>query len=243
MKSLDVVITMAGRGSRFRDAGYTIPKYEIVAQGRSLFEWSLLSLSGFFDEVHRYIFIVRRQDNAGSFIKHACKTMRIVPIEILEIDQVTSGQAATALLASSVWAEDNELLIYNIDTYIEPGIMNYSQIKGDGFIPCFDGPGDHWSFVKLDETGRAVEVKEKVRISRNCTVGAYFFRSARLYKLLYEEYYINQLAPEKEQYVAPLYNQLIHDGGSVYISSIPKQYVHVLGTPEELNYFVGNHKE
>jgi dTDP-glucose pyrophosphorylase len=243
MKSMNIVITMAGRGQRFRDAGYTVPKYEIITHNKTLFEWSISSLLGFFNNTEKYIFIVPQQDTATGFIKYICENMSIGPIEIIEIDYVTDGQATTAMLAATAWDDARELLVYNIDTYIEPGCMNYKQIKGDGFIPCFDGEGDHWSFVKLNKEGKALEITEKIRISQNCTVGAYYFKSAALYQHLYNEYYSNKSSSNEtqERYIAPLYNQLICEGGSVYISNIPKQYVHVLGTPSELNDFIKNY--
>ena len=48
--------------------------------------------------------------------------------------------------------------------------MNSDELKGDGFIPCFKGEGDHWSFVRLDDSGKVVEIKEKKRISEYCTL-------------------------------------------------------------------------
>ena len=88
-----------------------------------------------------------------------------------------------------------------------------------------------------------VEVREKVRISDNCTLGAYYFKTCRLYEQLYNEYYTSEEKLEKgEKYVAPLYNYLISKGGDVRISIVDYDKVHVLGTPEELNYFLENYK-
>ena len=89
------------------------------------------------------------------------------------------------------WNQDNHLLIYNIDTYVEANAMNSAELKGDGFIPCFQAEGDHWSFVRLDENGEVVEIKEKERISNYCTLGAYYFKSCKLYEELYKEFCTN----------------------------------------------------
>ena len=130
-------------------------------------------------------------------------------------------------------------LIYNIDTYVESGEMNSNELKGDGFIPCFQAGGEHWSFVRLDERGKVAEIREKKRISNYCTLGAYYFKSCRLYKDLYEEYYSQQQELiNNEKYVAPLYNYLLSKGGEIYISDIDPEKVHVLGTPEELQAFL-----
>ncbi len=234
-----VLITMAGLGSRFRKAGYTVPKYQIPAKGKTLFEWSMESLEGFRAPENDYIFVVRREDDTEGFIREKCKGMGIENVKVIELDAPTDGQATTAMLAKDLWDPESALMIYNIDTYVEAGQMNSSQIAGDGFLPCFHAPGDHWSFAKLDETGKVTEVREKKRISDNCTLGAYYFSSCALYQRLYEEYYSSDEKLENgEKYVAPLYNHLIEKGGDVRISIVDADKVHVLGTPEELNVFL-----
>lgn len=235
---MTIVITMAGLGSRFAKAGYTVPKYMIEAHGRTLFDWSMDSLKGYNAEDTEYIFIVRKEDKAEEFIVSHCKMSDIANVEIVEIDKLTDGQATTAMLAAHYWKKESELMIYNIDTFVESYELKKEDIAGDGYIPCFHAEGEHWSFVKLDENQKAVEVREKVRISDNCTLGAYYFKSCKLYEELYQEYYSNEENLEKgEKYVAPLYNFMIEKGMDVRISIVDFGKVHVLGTPEELEIF------
>jgi dTDP-glucose pyrophosphorylase len=230
---------MAGSGSRFRNAGYMVPKYMIEAKGKTLFELSMLSLSGYEPQRCKLIFIACREDHADSFISSYCAKNGMTDYYIIELEKQTDGQATTAMMAQKYWGETEPLLIYNIDTFVEPGEMNSTQLKGDGFIPCFVGTGDHWSFVKLGEKEQAIEIREKKRISDFCTLGAYYFKSCSLYKKLYEEYYKDDSHNEKgEKYIAPLYSYLIELGGLIYISVVPKEKVHVLGTPEELNAYI-----
>ena len=93
--------------------------------------------------------------------------------------------------------------------------------------------------MKINNEGNAIEVREKERISNNCTLGAYYFSSAELYKELYEEYYSDDRNMEKnEKYIAPLYNFMIQKGMAVTISIVNENKVHVLGTPEELQIFL-----
>lgn len=238
---IDVVITMGGLGSRFRKAGYTVPKYMIEAKGKTLFEWSMISLDGYKKDVNQYIFIAMKEEGIDmeGFIKEKCQKLEIVNYHLILLDYLTDGQATTATLAEKYWNKDHALLIYNIDTYVEPGQMNSEELKGDGFIPCFKAEGDHWSFVRLDEQERVVEIKEKQRISDHCTLGAYYFKTCDLYKKLYDEYYSEEKNLVKgEKYVAPLYDYLLSKGGEIYISDIAPERVHVLGTPEELEYFL-----
>lgn len=241
MKNMTIIITMAGLGSRFRKAGYNCPKYMIEANGKTLFEWSMDSLKGYNDYVNKYVFVVRKEDNTDKFIKDTMMKYGINDVEVIGIDYLTDGQATTCMLAMRYCNPNDSIMVYNIDTYVEPFELKYQDIKGDGYIPCFHAKGDHWSFVKLDSEGKAVEVREKVRISNNCTIGAYYFSSAELYKKLYEEYYSSDNNMEKnEKYIAPLYNYMIEKEMMVSISIVDEKKVHVLGTPEELNSFIKN---
>lgn len=238
---IDVVITMGGLGSRFRKMGYTVPKYMIEAKGKSLFEWSMISLEGYSEAVNQYIFIAMKDENVDveKFILGQCEKMNLKEYHVIVLDYLTDGQATTASLAEKYWKEENSLLIYNIDTYVEAGEMNSKELRGDGFIPCFRAAGEHWSFVRLDDSGKVVEIKEKKRISDYCTLGAYYFKTCKLYKDLYNEYYgKTQELVNGEKYVAPLYDYLLSKGGKIYISDIKPEKVHVLGTPEELEIFL-----
>ena len=236
---MQIIITMAGLGTRFRNAGYNCPKYMIEAKGKSLFEWSMDSLVDYNEHVSQYIFVVRKEDNAESFIRSKCDIYGIRKIKVIEIDHMTDGQATTCMLALPYCDPDESIMVYNIDTYVEPHEMKYADIAGDGHIPCFHGEGDHWSFARLDENGNVVEVREKQRISDNCTLGAYYFSSAKLYEELYQTYYQDQTHIEKnEKYIAPLYNHMIQSGYKVTISLVDAKKVHVLGTPEELQTFL-----
>lgn len=240
-KKMTVIITMAGLGARFRKAGYNCPKYMIEAKGKSLFEWSMDSLMGYNKHVSKYVFVVREEDRASAFIKEQCAKYGIINVDIVELNNMTDGQATTCLLAIPYCNLSDAIMVYNIDTYVEPYELKYEDISGDGYVPCFHAVGDHWSFVKLDENGEVVEVREKDRISDNCTLGAYYFSSAKLYKDLYEEFYVDGSRMEKnEKYIAPLYNFMIEKNMPVTISVVDASKVHVLGTPEELKVFLSS---
>ena len=238
MKNLNIIITMGGIGLRFTKAGYNMPKYMIEAKGKTLFEWSLESLKGFFEVANKFIFVVKKEDCAKDFIKKHCQKFNIIP-EIIELTHVTDGQATSAKLGIEKCNLEEGILIYNIDTYVEPFEMKYEDLKGDGSIPCFKAEGNHWSFVKTDDKGQVVEVQEKNRISDNCSLGAYYFSSGKLYLKIYNEFYEkNSVSILKEKYIAPMYNYMIKMGYKLSMSLVESKKVHVLGTPEELSAFI-----
>jgi hypothetical protein len=234
-----VVITMAGASSRFTQAGYRQPKYEIEVHRRSLFAWSMQSLRCFIDAGCRFTFLARNLPGVERFVESQCEVLGIAVNAIRTIDAVTDGQATTAMMAGSAWDDTTRpVAIYNIDTYVNPSALSLSAIRGNGWIPCFPGEGDKWSFASADRDGKVSQVREKKRISPYATVGLYWFDSFERYAEAYRDYYADPHHLEaRERYIAPLYNQLIDDGGDVYLHLIDSQDVHGLGTPEDVEAF------
>ena len=66
---ISIIITMAGLGTRFQREGYIKPKYEILAKGKTLFRWSLISLKKFLNDKNEIIFITLKSNNSESFIE------------------------------------------------------------------------------------------------------------------------------------------------------------------------------
>lgn len=232
-----IIITMAGRGSRFVKEGYSQPKYQIEVNGRNLFQWSLLSLSRFTKNA-KWFFVTLEDHAIVSFLKEQCGLMGVVDFEVVELPSVTSGQAESALRAAELCDSDSSCLIYNIDTHFTPESLGPDDMKGDGCVPCFDMPGDHWSFVKLGPDGCAREIREKKRISNMCSVGLYWFAKAEMFIEAYRAMYgTNDMLEAGETYIAPLYNHLVNEGYCVTAPMIPVDAVTPLGTPEEVKLF------
>ena len=237
---MKIIITMAGRGQRFRDAGYNMPKYMIDALGKSLFEWSMLSLQDFFSA--EFVFIVREEDNAGSFIKDKCERLGIKNATITLLPAITDGQATTVLAAAGYLEMNDSFAVYNIDTYIVEGQLRFIDLKGDGFIPGFQAEGSKWSFISMDEHNKVTDIAEKVPISDIATLGFYYFSSFALYKAFYEKTFKdNSNLVNGEKYIAPIYKVLIEANKPVYGSVIPSDKVWGLGTPDDLIFFLNNY--
>lgn len=228
---------MAGRGSRFLKQGYNQPKFMIEVKGKTLFQWSMNSLDNFSANASWH-FVTLKGHEASAFIGQQCSKLGIKEYSVTELTDLTSGQAESAIAAFDKCDLNAPCLIYNIDTHVSPEALLPEDIKGEGWVPCFDMPGDHWSFVKLGPDGCAVEVREKKRISNMCSIGLYWFATPHLFLDAYNSIYVEGAQLEAgETYIAPLYNQLIDDGRCVSASMIPADAVIPLGTPEEVSLF------
>lgn len=235
-----LVITMAGFGSRFRKAGYTVPKYMIEAHGRSLFEWSMISLEQFRQAGWQTYLILRAEDQSSAWLREKCSSLGIDAPRMLELDAPTDGQATTAMLAGTRLDDPDEgFLIYNIDTFVMPRSLVPARVRGAGWVPCADLPGDAWSFARTGHDMRATELREKKRISNHATIGLYYFQSFSLYRRVYDTFYADTANVEAgERYIAPMYNHMIDAGHEVYVEDIPRDDFFALGTPDDVNTFV-----
>lgn len=233
-----VVVTMAGLGSRFRAAGYTVAKYRVEVRGRTLFRWSLESLRSFLDDGSEIVFVALRQDQAGAFIARECDEAGVGRHDLVELDALTDGQATSALLGLEGAEPDRPLVVWNIDTYVVPPAFARTDLRGDGWIPCFPGAGEAWSFVRPDEGGRVLEVREKRRISPHATLGLYGFGSVDTFRTAYAQHHADPANVERgERYIAPMYNSLVAAGGQVWMTEVDRSAVHPLGTPAEVEAF------
>ena len=241
MAKSNILITMAGRGSRFYKAGYAVPKYAIEAHGKSLFDWSMTSLKNFFDSENNTVFVCLAENNSAGYVHERCKALGIGNVTVIELPEMTDGQATSAYVSREHWDLDAPLLVYNIDTYVNPRSLSPAQIKpgSDAWVPCFRVPGDHWSFVKIGDDGWAVDCAEKTRISDYASIGLYWFARAGDYVVAYEEFFSNPEHMVKgERYIAPMYRHFIDKGMKVSIADLNVDDVHVLGTPDELDVFL-----
>ena len=203
---MKIIITMAGEGSRFKKIGIKKSKYEIVARDKTLFEWSMLSLSDFFSE--EFIFIVKKSDNSEEFIKEKCTSLGIEKYKVIEIDKLTEGQASTVMEAKKSINEEDGIVIYNIDTYIKEYIIKKKDILDDysGFIPVFKTNGESkWSFTKLDEEKNVIEITEKIPISDYGTIVLYYFKYFSDFEKIYKENKQEIIKKYKETYIDPMY--------------------------------------
>jgi HAD superfamily hydrolase (TIGR01509 family) len=235
---LNVLIPMAGAGSRFEKAGYTFPKPLIDVNGKPMIQVVVNNLG--FESPHT--FIVQKShrekynlDSMLSIISNNCN--------IIEVDGITEGAACTTLLAKDLINNDNPLIIANSDQYVEWNTSEFmykmQEQDADAGILTFRSTHPKWSFVKVDENNFVTEVAEKNPISDIATVGIYFWKKGSDYVKYAEQMISKNIRFNNEFYVCPVFNQAIEDGKKIKIFEIEKMWG--IGTPEDLNSFLENH--
>lgn len=238
-EKLNVLIPMAGAGSRFEMAGYTFPKPLIDVNNKPMIQAVIENLN--IDA--NYIFVVRKEhrqqynlDILLNLIAPNCK--------IVEVDSLTEGAACTTLLAKQYINNDHPLLMANSDQYVEWDSTDfmYKMIEHqvDAGMLTFKSTHPKWSFVKTDKLGYATEVAEKKPISDIATVGVYFWSKGSDYVKYAEQMIQKNIRINNEFYVCPVFNEAIADNKKIKTYNIEKMWG--LGTPEDLHYFLENYK-
>lgn len=240
---LNIVIPMAGRGKRFADVGYLIPKPLIPIHGRPMTQVVIENLRP--SQPHRFIFLILR-DHANDFQFDDYLQKWVPDCEIIFVESVTEGAACTVLLARDWINSDDPLMIANCDQWVDLQIDDYLTAmdfaSADGLIMTMWADDPKWSFARLNSRGEVTEVVEKKVISNEATVGIYNFRRGRDFVRAAETMIGSNLRVNNEFYVAPTYNQLIAEGQKVVVFNVGKedQGMYGLGIPADLEKFLLN---
>ena len=236
---LNVLIPMAGAGSRFQQAGYTFPKPLIDVKGKPMIQTVVENLN----VEANFIFIVQKEhrenynlDTLLNLITPNCK--------VVEVNSLTEGAACTTLLAKEYINNDAPLLIANSDQFAEwdSNEFMYKMVEQnvDAGILSFKSTHPKWSFAKVNEFGYVTEVAEKKPISDIATVGIYYWAKGSDYVKYAEQMISKNIRVNNEFYVCPVFNEAIKDNKKIKTFNIEKMWG--LGTPEDLQYFLKNYE-
>ncbi|EAL1047976.1 glycosyltransferase family 2 protein, partial [Campylobacter jejuni] len=232
---MNIVIPMAGLGSRFAKAGFDKPKPFIDVLDKPMIVRVLENLKY---KDARYILIARKE--------HLTKEKKLVDeiknnfnVEFIPIDKLTEGTACTVLYARKYINNDMPLMIANSDQIVD---INIADFINDSFKRGLDGSiltfidkekNPKWSFAKLNND-LVVEVKEKEAISEFATVGIYFFNKGKIFVESAIDMIIENDRVNNEFYTCPVYNYAIKSGAKIGIYNIDFSKMHGIGTPEDL---------
>ena len=243
--TIQIVIPMAGEGSRFQKAGYTVPKPFIDVRGKYMIQWVIDNVKSTKYNLE-FIFLCREkhlENNSMSFLDKMGASYKIVPVKTL-----TEGAACTVLLAKNVLNPELPIVIVNSDQYLEWDADSfYTSLLNptyDGVISTFYSPDPSdtkWSFVELDENTLITKVAEKIWLGPNATTGIYGWKRASDFILYTEKMIQKNIRVNNEFYVCPVYNEAIQDSKKIRLVECKKLWG--LGVPNDLDNFLNNYNQ
>jgi dTDP-glucose pyrophosphorylase len=232
---MNIVIPMAGAGSRFIEAGYSTPKPLLKAHGKTLLEWSVDSMP--LDLASSLIFVglQKHQSSLEDLISN--RYAKYSP-QFIWLPETTRGQSETVLKAGPLLDLDESIAIFNIDTAFRSKSLfsNLLNPDCDGVLGSFQSTDPRFSFARLDKECVVIEVKEKLVISNHALTGFYHFTNTMDFIDVAESAIQNEQLEKGEYYVAPLYNTLIEKGAKFALDAC--DWCQILGSPEEYEMFL-----
>jgi NDP-sugar pyrophosphorylase family protein len=236
---VNIVIPMAGKGTRFSAAGYKDPKPLIDVFGKTMIQAVIENLLPL--QPHRFIFVSQKEH----YIKYDLEKLFNESLgnnwECVTLDSDTEGAACSVLAAEHLFDNEQNLVIANADQIVDVAQSDFIQygrgVQSDGLVMTFPATGNKWSYIRLNEHGLGVQVAEKKAISTHATTGIYFYRTGRSFISAAKQMIKKNNRINNEFYVAPVYNEIIGSGGQVRIWPIESREMHGIGTPEDLEAY------
>jgi len=234
----NILIPMAGRGSRFEEQGYTDKKPFIDVNGKPMIHRVIKNLGMEFDKEYLFILICLQEDYDKYDFSEFEKVIGHNSYDVVILDDVTEGAAQTVLTAKHLINDDTPLMTMNSDQLVDWNVEEMFERAQhyDALIPCFYGEGNAWSYARILDNGYVQEVAEKKQISNNATAGYYYWKKGSDFVKYAEQMIKDNSRTNGEFYVAPVYNWAIKDGKKVGIYMVDKLYS--LGTPEDLQEYL-----
>ena len=239
---LNIVVPMAGRGSRFQAAGFHKPKPLLEVGDKAMIELVIENLRP--RQHHRFVFICQAEHVERYGLHEKLETWA-PGCAVVELDGVTEGAACTVLKAREYFDNDAPLMIANSDQYVDYDIDRYladmtAPQALDGLIMTMWADDPKWSYVELSDAELATRVVEKEVVSDCATVGIYNFAQGKDFVSAAERMIAQDLRVNGEFYVAPVYNLMIESGARIGVHSVGAvaDGMYGLGTPDDLTAFL-----
>lgn len=238
---LNIVIPMAGKGSRFAKEGYQDPKPLILLENKRMIEVVINNLRPQIE--HRFIFICQQQHLIDYELEKKLKFWAPNCI-VIGIEGITEGAACTVLCAKDYINNKDALMIANSDQWVDVDIDDYLNYMDSnnlaGLIMTMKADDPKWSYAKVNDAGSVTEVVEKVVVSDEATVGIYNYRHGSDFVSKAEKMINNKIMSNGEYYVAPVYTYMFEDDAAtigVYNIGQEADGMYGLGIPSDLELF------
>jgi NDP-sugar pyrophosphorylase family protein len=254
---MNVIITLAGHSRRFKAAGYTVPKFLIEIDGKTMLE----HVMDMFSPRDSFYFIanqeqVREYPELEQIINKNLKKAKLIAIDSHEM-----GPTYSILQANESLPKDEPVIISYCDFFVEWDYRDFlAQIPGyQAAVPCFKGfqPSSFghtkYAYIRQNAQAEMLELREKEsftdnRIEEYASAGIYYFESYQLFQDCAAQLMQDGFGNLTESYVSLLTNIVIERGGNVKITKVEKFIC--WGTPEDLSmyqfwseYFLKNSKK
>lgn len=237
---------MAGRGSRFANAGFTTPKPLINVDGVPMFIKALSSLNGI--KVNKHYTVIIRSEHEDKYGLSKQLKYVLPEVNVVITNEEPTGALADAYRAKQYLASGQGIVLLDCDLWfqsqpyydmIQASLDGRSDIAGG--LLTFEADNPRYSYAEIDDNWIVSRTAEKQVISNRAITGAYYISDTESFINAADELLAKPLTDAMpEYYISNIYNILLEQGKK--IMATPIEAFASFGTPEELEeYNNGKH--
>jgi hypothetical protein len=190
------------------------------------------------------IFAVRERDVRRHHINNIIE-LAVPGARIVQVRGSTAGAACTALLAIAHIGADDELLILNANEFINEDygaiLRGFRERELDGGVAVFPSLHPRYSYVRLDENELVIEAAEKKPISREATVGFYWYRRGGDFLRATQNMIRKDAQVDRVFYICPAFNEMVLDHARIGIHRLPAGHYHPVKSARQLERYTDMH--
>lgn len=238
---INVVIPMAGLGSRFQKCGYTTPKPFLPVFGKPMFQWVIENIVPKSIQPFAKIHLIVREEHRARFDEYNTEDS----YHIHTVPTLTEGAACTVLSIRESIDNEDPLVIANSDQYLDwdaEGFYNcLFHPDWDGVLSTFPqhDPTDlRWSYVQMSKEGEVERVEEKMFLGPLATTGVYGWKRGKDFVQDTLQMIQANIRVNNEFYVCPVYNMGIER--SLKFRTLDCEKMWGLGVPTDYEHFLTN---
>jgi NDP-sugar pyrophosphorylase family protein len=239
------LIPLAGRGKRFSDDGYRLPKPLIPVSGKPMIIQAAASLP----PAESQTFVCLREHLQTSALEKALLE-EYPAAHVIGINSVTEGQACTCAIGLANTDQNAPITIGACDNSMLYDAAAYEKLRTNPTVdaiiwtfknhPSAKANPQMYGWVAADEQGKATTVSVKKPISQtpendHAIVGTFYFKKAAYFSAGLSSLYKNNIRVNNEFYVDSLCSELIRLGLNVHVFEV--DFYVCWGTPNDLRTF------
>ena len=236
---INIVIPMAGAGSRFQVAGYDLPKPFIDVNGKMMIEHVLDGIKipdATYTLIIQEAFKQEHQDKLDLLSEK-------YGVRFVAVEKLTQGASCTALAAHELINNDDMVIFADSDNFFDNTafrnfIEDAKNRKLDGSLLTFNTDEACFSFAETDEKGFVIRTAEKDPISNHAITGVYLFAHGKDFVKCAINMMIYGDRAKNEYYMSNVYNWAIKAGLKIGVFDIQKSDWACVGTPQQLTEYL-----
>ena len=241
---MNIIIPLGGKGERFKNEGYKLPKPLIKIFDKEMIFYVIDKLT--INESDKLFIIYNKILDNDDFSK---KLISKYPfINLISINIQTKGAAETLYIGIKEIEKINKPrknLILDCDTFYNEDVVQYYRNSVNNNVVFYrikENEKPIYSYIEINNENKIKKIREKEKISNNANTGIYCFENLELLKQYCEYVINNNILFNNEPYISCVISEMINNNIEFYGIKIKEENVKSLGTPNEVKEFIDNTK-